>query len=144
MPNSASHQNCKTVIAFDFGLKNIGMAIGQAVTRTASPLTPLKAKNGVPDWRQLQHVLNEGHPDVLVIGLPLNMDGTESELSLQARKFASQLQGRFNFSIEFADERLTSREAKAMAREKGHKGDFAGDPVDSIAAVLILESWWRS
>lgn len=131
-----------TVLAFDYGLKNIGLAYGQNITGTATELPPLAARDGVPNWEQVAAVLKEWQPQLLLVGLPLNMDDTESELSQRARTFGNRLHGRFSLPVEMFDERLTTRLAKEEARERGHKGDYANLPVDSIAARLLLESWF--
>lgn len=131
----------KTLLAFDYGTKNIGVASGQTITRSASSLASLKAKDGVPDWTQIEKILAEWKPDLVLIGLPLNMDDTESELSARARKFANRLHGRFGVKIELVDERLTSFEAKGEVMGRGGSRDYKNNPVDSIAARLILESW---
>lgn len=134
----------KTLLAFDYGTKNIGVAAGQTITRTANPLAPLKAKDGIPDWAQIEKLLAEWKPDLVLVGLPLNMDDTESELSVRARKFANRLAGRFNVKTELIDERLTSFEAKGEVFQRGnHSKDFKNNPVDSIAARLILEAWFE-
>lgn len=131
----------KTLLAFDYGTKNIGVASGQTITRSASSLASLKAKDGVPDWNQIEKILAEWKPDLVLVGLPLNMDDTESELSARARKFANRLHGRFGVKIELVDERLTSFEAKGEVMGRGGSRDYKNNPVDSIAARLILESW---
>ncbi len=131
----------KTLLAFDYGTKNIGVASGQTITRSASSLASLKAKDGVPDWTQIEKILAEWKPDLVLVGLPLNMDDTESELSARARKFANRLHGRFGVKIELVDERLTSFEAKGEVMGRGGSRDYKNNPVDSIAARLILESW---
>lgn len=136
--------NALSLLAFDYGLKNIGVAYGQSVTGTASELVPLTARDGVPDWGQVGKLLNEWQPQLLLVGLPLNMDDTESELSQRARKFANRLHGRFGLPVELFDERLTTRLAKEEARGRGHKGNYAARPVDSIAARLLLESWFST
>lgn len=135
---------CGYTLAFDYGLRNIGVAVGQSVTSTASELSPLKARDGVPDWEQVASLLAEWRPAQLVVGLPLNMDGSESELSQRARKFANRLHGRFGVVVSLMDERLSSVEAKAEAAGRGHRGDYGRKPVDSIAARLILESWFAA
>lgn len=132
----------QTVLAFDYGLKNIGAAYGQSITGTATELAPLKARDGIPDWEKVAALIAEWRPQLLLVGLPLNMDDTESELSQRARKFGNRLNGRFGLPVEMFDERLTTRLAKEEARERGHKGDYASLPVDSIAARLLLESWF--
>lgn len=136
--------NSISLLAFDFGLKNIGVAYGQSITGTATELAPLTARDGIPEWEQIAKLLKEWQPQRMLVGLPLNMDETESELSQRARKFANRLHGRFGLPVELFDERLTTRLAKEEARERGHKGNYAVMPVDSIAARLLLESWFSS
>lgn len=133
----------KTIMAFDYGTGSIGVANGQAVTCTAGELPPLKARNGIPRWDEVQALLERWQPDLVVVGLPLNMDGTESELAARARKFANRIHGRFGYPVQLYDERLSTREAKQEAQQRGHRGSYKDNPVDSIAARLILESWWR-
>ena len=134
----------RTVLAFDFGMKQIGVAIGNCLLETTQPLPVLKARDGVPEWPAIASLLKEWQPDLLLVGNPLNMDGTESELSARARKFGNRLHGRFGLSVELADERLTSFEAKQELAEAGHSGDYKAQPIDSYAAELILQSWMRS
>lgn len=134
----------KTLLAFDYGTRNIGLAYGQSITGTASELPAIKARDGVPDWDQIAGLLKAWQPDGLLVGLPLNMDGSESELAVRARKFANRLHGRFGLPVTLWDERLSTREAKMEARERGHGGHYKSDPVDSIAARLILEGYLAS
>lgn len=133
-----------SLLAFDYGLKNIGVAFGQSISGTAKELPPLAARDGIPSWDQIAKLISEWQPQQLLVGLPLNMDDSESELSQRARKFANRLHGRFGLTVELFDERLTTRLAKEEARERGHKGNYAAMPVDSIAARLLLESWFSS
>ena len=141
---SASGNRVLRVLAFDYGTGSIGVACGQSVTGTASELKPIKAENGVPRWQEVHDLLNEWQPDLVLVGLPLNMDGTESELATRSRKFANRIHGRFGHPVTLFDERHSPREAKQEARERGHRGSYKDNPVDSIAARLILESWLRS
>jgi len=129
------------IIAFDYGTKKIGVASGNSLTGRGSALTSLKAKDGIPNWDQIESILGEWKPDIVVIGLPLNMDGSESDLSKRARKFANRIHGRFGVKVDLQDERLTSNEAKSIAREQGHRGNFEERPIDELAAVLIAESY---
>ena len=117
------------VLAFDFGLKHIGVAVGQTVTRTASGLTTLTASAGRPQWNELLALLNEWQPSAVLVGLPLNMDGTESDMSGRAREFAAALEARYQSPVHMVDERLTSRASK-----------HATNPHE-MAAVLIAETW---
>ena len=133
----------KSLLAFDYGTKNIGVATGQTITRSANAQAQLKARDGVPDWAQSEKLLQEWQPDLVLVGLPLNMDGSESELSTRARKFANRLHGRFGVKVELVDERLSSFEAKGEVMEQGGSRHYKHNPVDSIAARLILESWFE-
>jgi len=130
-----------TYLAFDFGTRNIGVASGQSITGTASELGALRARDGIPDWNELEALLKEWKPDLVLVGLPLNMDDTESELAARARKFGNRLHGRFGVTVEMVDERLSSYEAKGEVMARGGSRDYRNNPVDSIAARLILESW---
>src|SRR5690554_4382759 len=100
------------VIGFDFGTHSIGVAIGQTLTGTASPLSALKAKDGQPNWELVSKLFAEWQPDIVVVGLPLNMDGTEQPLTDLARKFANRIHGRFGIHVVLQDERLTTAAAK--------------------------------
>jgi len=131
-------------MAFDYGLRQIGVAIGNCLLATTQPLAILKARDGIPEWQAVANLLEEWQPNLLLVGNPLNMDGTESELGARARKFGNRLHGRFGLPVELADERLTSFEAKQDLAESGHSGDYKAQPIDSYAAELILKSWMRS
>ncbi|OMH39567.1 Holliday junction resolvase RuvX [Motiliproteus sp. MSK22-1] len=131
------------ILSFDFGTSRIGIAVGQAVTCTATPLKPVLAKEGTPDWNLIAALIDEWQPKSLVVGLPLNMDGSLCEMSYRARKFGNRLQARFHLPVYLVDERLTSHEAKGIHLSKGGKADFKENSVDGLAAQLILESWFR-
>jgi putative Holliday junction resolvase len=141
MHNLNGHQ---IILAFDYGLKQMGVATGQTLTGSARGLCILKAHDGIPNWDEVSKLLNEWTPDLVLVGLPLNMDASESELSRLARKFARRLQGRFNANVLMVDERLTSQDAKALIREEnneGKKGRTDLTKIDHLAAALILQSW---
>ncbi|GKW26231.1 Holliday junction resolvase RuvX [Pectobacterium polonicum] len=134
----------RTIIAFDFGTKSIGVAIGQEITGTARALTSFKAQEGIPDWQKVEKLLSEWQPDLVVVGLPLNMDGTEQPLTARARKFANRLHGRFGVAIELHDERLSTVEARADLFERGGFKALDKGSVDAASAVIILESWFEA
>jgi putative Holliday junction resolvase len=133
----------RTVLAFDFGLRQIGVAVGNTALKTAQPLAVVAAKNGKPDWQILEKLVQQWQPDLLVVGDPLNMDGSASEMSERAKKFARRMHGRWGTAFEMTDERLSSFEAKQDMRELGHRGDYKDKPIDSYAAELILQTWFR-
>jgi len=128
-------------MAFDFGTQRIGIAVGQRITGQATPIAPINARDGIPDWDQLQAIIDEWQPQAFVTGLPLNMDGTPSDLSRRANKFANRLEGRFHKPSFTHDERLTSYEAKGQVIAAGGNRNFGENSVDGIAAQLILESF---
>tara|TARA_B000000460_G_C21415644_1_gene348536 strand:+ start:389 stop:796 length:408 start_codon:yes stop_codon:yes gene_type:complete len=133
-----------TVIGFDFGTKSIGVAVGQSITGTASILKALKAQDGIPNWNVVEQLLKEWQPERIVVGLPLNMDGTEQPLTQRAKKFGNRIHGRFNIPVDFQDERLTSTAAReALFEREGYRGLEKGK-VDSAAALLIVEDYLRS
>ncbi len=125
-------------MAFDFGTHYIGVAVGQSITGTATPLETVRVRNGKPDFAWIGKLIAQWQPDLLVVGDPLNMDGTEQELTALARRFSRQLNGRFSLPVELVDERLTSIEAKHEIEELGIKG-MDDHPV---AAKIMLESWF--
>ena len=128
-------------MAFDFGLRQIGVAVGNRETRTAQALTTLTVRAGSPRWNEIRALLDQWRPGLLLVGLPLHMDGDESRLSHQARRFGSRLRGRFAIAVYFVDERLTSYEAKSLLAEQGRRGSYKDAPADALAAQLILETW---
>ena len=134
----------QTVLAFDFGTNSIGCAVGQSITGTAQGLPAFKAQDGIPNWDEIGKVINEWKPNVLVIGLPLNMDGTEQPLTQRAKKFANRLHGRFAIPIVLHDERLTTVEARSEIFARGGYKALKKGKVDSISACLILESWFEN
>ena len=119
------------VLAFDFGLRHIGISVGQFVTRTASPLTTLQANGGRPNWAEITDLVTQWRPTTLIVGLPINMDDSESEMSLQARAFGTALANRFEIPVEMVDERLSTRAAQEIDPSRSHE----------VAAVLIAETW---
>jgi putative Holliday junction resolvase len=131
----------RLLLGFDYGTKQIGVAVGQAITGQARELCVLKAQNGVPDWQKVEALIKEWQPDAIVVGLPLNMDGTKSEMSERAEKFARRLNGRFNLPVHTHDERLTTFEAKGQRLAQGQRGGYRDNPVDALAAALLLEGW---
>ena len=131
----------RLLLGFDYGTKQIGVAVGQAITGQARELCVLKAQNGVPDWQKVEALIKEWQPDAIVVGLPLNMDGSKSEMSERAEKFARRLNGRFNLPVHTHDERLTTFEAKGQRLAQGQRGGYREHPVDALAAALLLEGW---
>lgn len=134
----------RTFLGFDFGKKYIGVAVGQEITGSASPLGSVKANDGIPHWDNLEKYLKEWQPDALVVGLPLNMDGSEQQLTLDAKKFGKRLQGRFGIEVLFQDERLTTADAKAQLFSRGGYRNLKKDNIDAESAKLIIESYFES
>ena len=133
-----------TLLCFDFGLSNIGVAVGNTLTSEARPLTILSAVKGKPNWDTIVALIEEWQPSALVVGNPIDESGLATELSKKASRFARQLNSRLQIDVLLHDERYTSKEAKSRAREAGHRGDYAAHPIDDLAASIILESWLQS
>lgn len=131
----------QTVLSFDYGTKSIGVAVGQMITQTAFPLAALKANDGVPNWERIQAIYDEWLPDKVIVGLPLNMDGTEQEITARVRKFANRLHGRFKKPVELCDERLTTVDAKSTLFELGGYKKLTKEKIDSVSACVIFQSW---
>ncbi len=129
----------QTLLGFDYGTKRIGVAVGQDITRSVTPLTTLQSRNGQPDWDAIGKLIKEWNPAKLVVGLPLHLDGTTQALTDKAQRFGNQLKGRYNLPVEMADERLTSHEAESELAARGRKSTKAD--IDALAAALILQSW---
>lgn len=129
------------VLSFDFGTKRIGAAIGQTISGTASELKPIKANDGIPDWSEIETLIKTWQPDLILVGLPLNMDGTQSLMSKRATKFGKRIHGMFGKQIEMIDERLSSEEVKQQCRQRGIK-DFGQHSVDGMVAKILFEDWY--
>ncbi len=125
-----------TVLGFDYGTKKIGIAVGQAVTGTANPLTTLRYVKEKPDWGGIGKIIQQWQPSDLVVGLPIDTDESETEISHKARRFSRQLEGRFHLPVHLADERYTSASARSMAGKVKKI-----EELDALAAKLILETW---
>ena len=138
------------MLAFDFGLKHIGVAAGQTITGTASSIATLSVRNGKLPEGDLQALLAEWRPERLLVGLPLNMDGTESDMSGHARRFADRLRASSGLPVSLVDERLSSREAtsrlNAARRENVKQGNraAAAGSVHALAACIIAETYFSS
>lgn len=133
--SDAGRPSC--VLGFDFGQRHIGVAVGQTVTGSARGLETVRVRDGRPDWQRIEALLREWQPDRLVVGEPLNMDGSEQSMTAAARRFARQLHGRFGLPVEHADERLSTVEARRLLAEAGRL-ERADHP---LAAQVILEGW---
>ena len=133
-----------TLLCFDFGLSNIGVAVGNTLTREARPLTILSAVNGKPNWDTIVALIEEWQPNALLVGNPIDESGQATELSEKASRFARQLNGRLQLDVLLHDERFSSKEAKSRAQGAGHRGDYTIHPIDDLAASIILESWLQS
>jgi putative Holliday junction resolvase len=131
----------KIMMAFDFGTKRIGVAIGQTVTKSAKGICTLAAKDGKPQDHDIKQLIKKWQPDGLIVGIPLNMDGTDQPMSAKARQFAAYLRQTFELPVYEADERLTTKSAREKLFESGGFKALQDGQVDAIAAQLILETW---
>ena len=129
------------ILGFDYGEKTIGVAVGNSASGQAHPLANVRVIRGQPEWEKISSLIDEWRPAALVVGLPLNMDGSENPVTPRARKFGNRLNGRYNLPVHMVDERLTTRDARtelynAGVTERRHK------PVlDKLAAQSILQTF---
>jgi len=145
MPDEGSRP-VGTVLAFDFGHRRIGVAVGQALTGSANALAVVSVATK-PDWQTIAGIISEWKPVVLVVGLPLAADGGETGMSEDARRFGRRLEGRYGIQVEYEDERLTSFSAEQRfvdARTQGGMRRKDALLKDAMAAQIILESWFQT
>ena len=124
------------IIAFDYGEKKIGVAVGQTSTNTSSPLQIIFNKDNKTNWISISSLLDEWKPDLILLGKPLNMDGSESEIMKKVDKFYKELKSIYDADIEFVDERLTTFEAREILKDEKH------DDVDAHAAKILIDNWF--
>jgi putative Holliday junction resolvase len=137
--------NIAKILGFDFGLRRIGVAVGQKFTGTASPVTTLLAQEGVPIWSEVAALINTWRPDVLLVGIPFNMDDSISPMAKRAEIFAQELEQRFQLSVLRVDERLSTFAAKnEFMHIRGQTSMKRGQKVDAFAAALLIETWLSS
>ncbi|ALP51900.1 hypothetical protein Tel_01405 [Candidatus Tenderia electrophaga] len=136
----------RTLLAFDYGQKRIGVATGQALIGSTQSLDTVNVKHNKPDWDHISRLIQEWQPELVLVGLPLNMDGTQHDMSRAARRFANQLNGRYQLPVELVDERLSSVEAEniisASRRDGRMKKGQSKRAVDQVAAEVILRTWF--
>ena len=123
------------IIAFDFGIKKIGVAVGQTSTYTSSPLQIIKNKDGKVNWEEINKLINEWKPELIIVGKPLNMDGTDSEIMKEVERFYQKLKNIYDAKFEYVDERLTTFEARQIFDEKKVE-------VDANAAKILIDNWF--
>ncbi len=134
------------VIAFDFGLKRTGVAVGNTLTGSATPECTLTSKDEQPDWDGITKLFKEWQPSQIVVGMPTELDGSESPLTKAVQRFCNQIQGRYNIDVYQENEQFTSIEASRrlkQLRQSGRKKKVRKDEVDKIAAAIILENWMQ-
>jgi putative Holliday junction resolvase len=127
-------------LGFDFGLKKIGYAIGQFITCTAQPMGFILAKDGIPNWQEIAHLIKEWQPKCLIVGLPTAVDGKNLSVTPKVLVFAKSLE-QYQLPVYFTDERMTSKEARSHLFEQGGYRALSYGKIDSIAAALLLEQW---
>ncbi|MFQ5982238.1 MAG: Holliday junction resolvase RuvX [Woeseiaceae bacterium] len=135
----------ETIIAFDFGLRRIGVAVGQDLTASASPIAAVRNGEAGPDWQAISTIVNEWRPSRLIVGVPMHEDGSRSDMAGYIDEFIEAL-SRFDLPIDTVDERYSSLEAGELlksARASGLRGRIKKEAIDSVAAALIAERWLR-
>ena len=125
------------IVAFDFGTKKIGVAVGQTATYTSSPLQVILNKDDKVNWNEISTLLNEWKPELIIVGKPLNMDGTDSEIMKQVERFYQKLKKIYDTNYEYIDERLTTFEARQILEDTNINN------VDANAAKILIDNWFE-
>ncbi len=136
-----------TILCFDFGLVRTGVAIGNTITKTAAPECTLISKNNKPDWDNITRLINTWKPSQLVVGLPADLDGSDSPLKPAITRFCNQLNGRYNLPVAQENEQFTSIEAAQRlkeTRQRGRKKKISKEDIDQISATIILENYFNN
>lgn len=136
-----------TVLIFDFGLKRTGVAVGNTIVGTASPEETLISINGKPDWPGITRLMEKWAPKQIVVGMPKQLNGDDTELSAPVEKFCNQLNGRYNLPVAQANEQYSSIEAGRrlkQVRQAGRKQKVQKEEVDRVAAAIIFENWYQN
>jgi RNAse H-fold protein YqgF len=128
-------------LAFDYGTRNIGVAVGQKITKSASVLAPLIAKNMIPPWEKIDALVGNWHPYALIVGVPYQADGSDFKVTKLAKNFIEQLKKRYSLPVYAAEERLTTKAAREEIFKHGGYKALQNESVDSVAAKIILEEW---
>ncbi|QJC32538.1 Holliday junction resolvase RuvX [Enterobacteriaceae endosymbiont of Donacia dentata] len=133
-----------TLLAFDYGIKNIGVAVGQSIIGIAHTLKFIKnKKSGVINWDILYNLINEWNPKKIIVGLPLQMDGSQQYITILTKKFAYYIEKEFNINVELHDERLSTVEAKYLLFKYGGCKILKKNNINSLSASIILQSWFE-
>ncbi|QJC28241.1 Holliday junction resolvase RuvX [Enterobacteriaceae endosymbiont of Plateumaris braccata] len=134
-----------TLLAFDYGTKNIGVAIGHTIIGIAHTLKKIKNnKKGKPNWNKFKKIIKYWKPKKIIVGLPLNMNGSEQNTTILTKKFAYLIKNKFNIDVELHDERLSTIEAKNILFTTGGWKMLKKNDVNSVSASVILQSWFEN
>ncbi len=139
MPDTPDTNHPETIVAFDFGLRRIGVAVGQNITASANPIAVISNSDTGPDWQAISAILSEWRPARLIVGMPLHKDGSPSEMVKHINQFIGELK-RFSRPVETVDESYSSLEASELLKSErtlGLRGRINKEAIDSIAAMLI-------
>jgi putative Holliday junction resolvase len=128
------------VLGFDFGMKYIGVAVGQTITKSANPVGIVRATDGIPDWQQISQLITHWQPDTLIVGKPLNMDDSMQHITFCALKFARRLENKYKLPVHLVDERLSTWEAKQLQKSKKINATAIAE-INATAAALLVEQW---
>ena len=131
----------KVYLGFDFGLRRLGVAVGQSITKKAMPLNTLLVNQGVPQWNHIQKLILEWHPQALIVGIPTKIDGSSQKITQSANLFIEELSSRFKLPVWGVDERFTTKAARSELFDAGGYRILAKAQIDSVAAAIILEQW---
>ena len=141
MPENNADVPISSVLGFDYGRKRIGLATGQTITGTATPLITLEQIDGNPDWPAIKKQIDEWRPQALIVGMPYHTDGSENKMTKAARQFACELEKRFRLPVFEVNEALSSQQAEAILKETIKINQHNKQEIDKMAAAIIVQNW---
>ena len=133
--------NITTVLGIDYGLRRIGIATGQTITGSASPITTLNQINGSTDWEAIENLIDQWKPQALIVGMPYYLDGKENDMTKVVEAFCLELEQRFTIPIFKINEALSSYEAETMLKKNTKIGKHNKHEIDKMAAAIIVQNW---
>lgn len=136
-----TNANITSVLGIDYGLKRMGIATGQTITGSASPITTLNQINGSPDWPALEQLITQWKPQALIVGMPYYLDGKENDMTKIVEAFCLELEQRFKLPVFKINEALSSYEAEATLKKNTKIGKHNKHEIDKMAAAIIVQNW---
>jgi putative Holliday junction resolvase len=139
--NEPAKKKITSVLGFDYGKKRIGLATGQTITGTATPCKTINQVDGNPDWDTISAEIQQWKPQILIVGMPYHIDGSENKMTAASRHFCYELEKRFKLPVEYINEALSSQQAEDILKQTVKINKQNKHEVDRMAAAIIVQRW---